>query len=247
MAGRQSPVFACIGQMGSGKSGFIRHVIQGYQSGQKYQYLVILNTSREFSEFCKHKEVFDLERLESGYSIEALKALIQFYGSVHFEVPDYGTDMQPFLDALYTAIMQLGQYDADGCRVLFVVDETPVFFSKQMFSRPAKVLVTESRKYGIHMVFAMQKIASTSQYTIHQMVLNCVNVWVILPTTEVNNRKHIEATLSATIPDPGLLAMPDPNRGWGPEYIVISRLQNRMGVVRRKPDGSRFFEEIRAV
>ncbi|GGJ56562.1 hypothetical protein [Deinococcus roseus] len=247
MAGGQSPVFACIGQMGSGKSHYVRELIKSYQNPTpKYLFLVVLNTSKEFSEFCAHKERFNKDRLKATYTPEALKALIQHYGSVHFEVPNFGQPLKPFLSALYQAIFELGEYEADGCRVLFVTDETPTFFNKMMYSLEANILCTESRKYGIHMVFAFQKIASTSVYTIHQMVLNAVNIWAIFPTTEVNNRKHIEATLSASIPDPGLLAMPIKDRA-GPEYIVIDRLHNRMGVVRRRPDNTRFFEELRAV
>ncbi|WP_034343082.1 hypothetical protein [Deinococcus misasensis] len=247
MAGGQSPVFACVGQMGSGKSFYVAEIIKGYQTPEpKYLYLVVLNTSREFSEFCAHKERFTKDRLTATYTAEGIKALIQHYGSVHFEVPNFGEPLKPFLSALYQAIFELGEYDADGCRVLFVTDETPTFFNKSMYSLEANVLCTESRKFGIHMVFAFQKIASTSQYTIHQMVLNAVNIWAIFPTTEVNNRKHIEATLSATIPDPGQLAMPIKNVA-GPEYILISRLHNRAGIIRRKPDYTRYFEEIRSV
>lgn len=239
MGSLQSPVFMSVGQMGSGKSHFIREVLTDYCERDLAPLIVILNTTEELSEFAHHREVFNLERLERGYSAQAIADLIRHHKRVHFLVPDYGKDMEPFLAQFWTAIQSLGTFNADGCTIFLVVDESHVFFAKDLFNRPAKILCTESRKFGVHMALSTQKLASTTQYTIHQMALNAVNIWAVFPTGEPNNRKTIEGTIQAGIPDPALYAMPDPDEGWGPEYLIVNRLKNVRGMVKRNPDGTR--------
>ncbi|WP_034344001.1 DEAD/DEAH box helicase family protein [Deinococcus misasensis] len=244
MAGLQSPCFMALGQQGSGKSSYLREVATHYKEVIQPPFFVVINTTPEFKEFCSHHERFDLERLEKGYTAAQFEKLIRIRKSVHFEIPDYGKDMIPVLDALFRALMNLGVFDADGCTCFVLIDECHVFLAKDVFSRQSKLYCTESRKFGLHTALATQQLASSSQYTIHKMALNMVNVWAIFPTTEVNNRKRVEETLQGTIPNPAFLAMPDPEKGWGPEYLIFDKLHNKRGKVTRLPDGSRIFQEI---
>lgn len=244
MAGLQSPCLLALGQQGSGKSSWLREVATHYKEVIRPPYFVVINTNPEFKEFCAHSEVFDLERLEKKYSPGRLEQLIRIHKSVHFEIPDYGKDMIPLLESLFKALMNLGIFNADGCTVFVLIDECHVFFAKDVFTRQAKLYCTESRKYGLHTALATQQLASSSQYTIHKLALNMVNIWAVFPTTEVNNRKRVEETVQGTIPNPALLAMPVPEKKWGPEYLIFDRLNNKRGMVKRLPDGSRVYQEI---
>jgi hypothetical protein len=239
MGSLQAPVFMAVGQMGSGKSHYVREILAHYIANNLAPLVVILNTTEELAEYAAHCEVFDLDRLERGYTAAAIADLMRLHKRTHFEIADYGKDMEPFLEQFWTAVKSLGTFNADGCTVLLVVDESHVFLSKEVFNRPAKVLCTESRKFGVHICLSTQKLASTSRYTIHQLALNAVNVWAVFPTSEPNNRKTIENTVHHAIPDPASFAMPDPGGGLGPEYLIVNRLQNTRGMIRRQPDGSR--------
>jgi hypothetical protein len=242
MAGLIAPNFMVLGQMGSGKSHYIRQLLEGYKG--KYQYLVVLNTSEEFREFCNHGEEMSLERLEKRYTAAQLATLIKHHGSVHFEISECD-EMFPFLDVLGEAVMSLGIYNADGCTVLLLTDEKHTFTPKNNYVRGFKRIETEGRKYGIHQIQATQTLIGSSGYVIHHSSIRAANVWVVFPTSEVNSKKRLFETLG-NIPDPANYAMPDAERKWGPEYFIFDRRKNRKGFIKRHSDGSRRYEEVSA-
>lgn len=244
MAGKLHPSMLLLGSSGCGKSTYLDALLTGLVP--KARYVVVLNTTSELSKFALHREFVNNERAARPYDPKALAAFIRHYQRVHFEVA--ARDPSPFLDALGEALMLLGVYESPHCEVLFVTDESHIFKSKRLMRRtPGMARVhTEGRKFGLIPIDATQQMASSGDDTIDHVVIRMARQVIVFPLQELNERQRVKA-MYPELPDTGDLAFPEPERGWGPEYLIVDRPSGRKLRITRRADGSRHAVQIGGV
>lgn len=227
-----------LGQSGSGKTRFLRELVLEYKP--RARRLLILNTSDELRDLCKHYEYVDNEALERSYSIEGLARLIDQKGrdgGLFLEIAP-GDALPKFLDVLGEAVMSLGVKNSDALELVLVYEEAQNWLSKATMRRGTMRVETEGRKFGIAAVKATQVLAATGSDVLSPLAIKQVTRLVVFPLGEANDRLNV-AKRYPDLGDPGELAMPNPARNWGPEYLVFDRPRGRVVRVVRDAHGTR--------
>lgn len=245
---RQAHNWLIVGGAGSGKSHYLSEVIAAYWpkevSKRRCEFLVVINSTSQLSEFCAHTEFVSLEKLKNSYSVDGLERLIRFHKSVHFEIAP--GDAVAFLDAIGQACLRLGKMDTEELICLVVMDEARHWVKKGHMPAGLERIEAEGRKFGVDPIKATQRLGSTGGDTIDLAAVAQVTRLVVLPMAELNQRKRV-MEMFGEIPDPESLQRPDPQKGWGGEYVVWDCLTGEGIKVVRDSDGSRRTEPLRAV
>ncbi|MBF6594982.1 MAG: hypothetical protein IVW51_11125 [Thermaceae bacterium] len=207
---------------------------------ERTRYLVVFNTSDQLSEFCNHREYVSFEALSKDYDPEAIAALIQSHGSVHFEVARGNTES--FVNAVCAAVMSLGEKDADKCIVTVIFEEARNFLKKYKMPERASQLEAEGRKYGIDLIKVDQRLQSQGDDCLDSAAYVNATVVVVFPTSDFNQRQRIMQAFPG-IPDPLELRPPVPGKMPG-EYAVFDRETGQKALIKRDESGARRCEVI---
>jgi DNA helicase HerA-like ATPase len=242
MAGLIYPSIGVFGASGSGKSTLAKGLIAAMLAMSEH--LVIVNETRELSEFAARHEIVSQERALGAWDVAKLEAFIRYHKRVHFEV---GTvSPVPFMDALAQAVYNLGEYEAPNVKCLFVVDECHNYLNKTVYNKSDKVqkLDQQGRKFGIVGMKITPRIASTAQESISLTALTqCRQVFLFSMLAGVD----IEAAKREGFPDPSKLLYPDIERNLPSEYYATDKTRGTTWHIKRTDDGRRYAEQIAGI
>ncbi|HEX2865355.1 MAG TPA: hypothetical protein VHN99_12360 [Deinococcales bacterium] len=232
---RQAGNWLIIGSSGSGKSYYLDRLLAAYAG--RYRYLVVINTTSQLAEHCRHREYVPLDKLGLPYDPAKLADLIRRHGSVHFELAP-GDAAEGFLDRLGQAVMLLGEYETAECRVLVVMDEARYWVKKGAMPAGLERCEAEGRKFGVDIIKATQRLGSTGADTVDLAAVNQITRLVVFPMAELNLRERVQK-MFPELPDPSSLRRPDPAANRGGEYLVWDCLTNRGARIELTADGRR--------
>lgn len=237
---RQANNWLVLGASGSGKTHYIQQLVAALAG--RYRYLVVVSPDNTLADRCQHHEEVGLDRLLVDYDPRKVAALVQHYRSVHFEVVP--GPAEPFMDALGQACMLLGQKDAPDCRVLLVVLEARNYLAKNTVAPSSGMgrVEAEGRKYGVDVIKESQRLQSTGADALDKVATYYATRVVVCPISDLRTRERVQEEWP--LPDPGELARPDVDRGWGGEYYVYDVLTGRGARIRRDPAGARYTEPL---
>lgn len=229
MAGRDYLNMIIIGSSGSGKSHWLdKELLPAFEN--RFRYKVVINTTSELREHCKHYEYVNEEQQIKEYDIDQLAELIKYHGSVFFEVPA-GEYCSKFLESLGKALWTLGKYETKYTEVLIITEEAHNYFSKREMPKSFARIEAEGRKHGFSIIKVTQTLQSQTGETISHLAIKQSNVLAVFNMSDFNDRKRIKS-LFPQLPDPADLARPDD--GGAPEYAVRDSKRGRSIVVKRE-------------
>jgi hypothetical protein len=213
------PNIFVTGSSGAGKSHYIKTILPFLKT--KTRYLVVLNTSKQLSQFCNKTEYIGEDEVKRRFDPKKIAEVIKKCGSLHVEL--LAEESAQFLEALALAIWSFGVFESEKLQILVVVDECDNFLSREAITKTWRRLEKEGRKYGIGIIKASQQLASPGADTIHSVVRRQARFFVIFTLSDDAERARI-MRLASGIPDPGELLMPDLVEGLPPEYLVYNKI-----------------------
>ncbi len=233
--GRQAGNWLLVGASGTGKTHFLRSLVPEYK--RRVQYGVIINSTKQLSQFANHREYVSLEAQKQHYSPGKIAALIRRHKWVHFEVaPMEGKEKLAFLNAIYEAVFSLGVEETSRCEIVVIVDEARLYLTKNAMPFWAKRCEAEGRKFGIDLVKADQRYGSKDADVIDHAAVVQITRLVVFGATEPNQRARLQ-TMIPMMPDPIDLERPVPKKGWGGDYVVSDYVRGESVLFKRDPNG----------
>jgi hypothetical protein len=228
---RQAGNWLIVGASGTGKTFFLQSLVPEYK--RRVPLGVVINSTKQLSQFCDHKEYVSLERQKQRYAPDKLAALIRRHGWVHFEVaPMEGKDKLAFLESLYEAVFSLGVEETDHCEIVVIVDEARLYLTKRQMPFWAKRCEAEGRKFGIDLVKADQRYGSADADVVDHSAVVQITRLLVFGASEGNQRKRL-MTMIPTMPDPITFERPVTTKGWGGDYVVSDYVRGASVMVKR--------------